>query len=63
VFGVCGAFLAARLMTTVLFGVSPTNAGAMTAVPGALLIVAAVACLIPARRAASVDPATILREG
>ncbi|HUL72416.1 MAG TPA: ABC transporter permease [Vicinamibacterales bacterium] len=63
VFGVGGAFLAARLMTTVLFGVSPTNAGAMTAVPGALLIVAAVACLIPARRAASVDPATILREG
>jgi putative ABC transport system permease protein len=60
--GVGGAVLTARLMTTVLFGVSATDVGTMTAVPAALVMVAAVACVVPARRAANFDPAKILRE-
>jgi predicted permease len=60
--GMGGALLGARLMTAVLFGVSPTDLPTMVAVPGALLAVAAIACLVPAGRAARLDPAAILRE-
>jgi predicted permease len=60
--GIAAAFLTGRLMTTVLFGVSPSDPRTMIAVPVALLIVATVACLAPARRAATVDPAKMLRE-
>jgi predicted permease len=60
--GVAAAFLTGRLMTTVLFGVSPSDPRTMVAVPLALLLVAAIACLAPARRAATVDPAKMLRE-
>jgi putative ABC transport system permease protein len=60
--GVGAAFLAGRLMTTLLYGVSPTDLRTMAAVPAALAVVAAVACLVPARRAARLDPAEILRE-
>ena len=59
--GVVAAYLASRLMTTVLFGVSPTDVRVMVAVPAALLAVAIAACLIPARRAARLDPADVLR--
>jgi putative ABC transport system permease protein len=54
-----------RLMQSLLFGVTPLDAVAFTAAPTAaplaMLAVAAAACLIPARRAASVDPAEALR--
>jgi len=50
-----------RLMQSLLFGVTPLDAVAFTAAPLAMLAVAAAACLIPARRAASVDPAEALR--
>jgi putative ABC transport system permease protein len=62
VVGVAAAFLTARLLTTLLFGVSATDPWTMTLVPIALMAVALVACLVPARRAASLDPASILRE-
>ena len=55
------ALLASRLMSTVLFGVSPTDLRAVVGVPAALLTVAAVTCLVPARRAARLDPADVLR--
>ncbi len=60
--GVVVAILAARLVASVLFGVSPTDLRTLVAVPLALVVVAAIACLIPARRAAALDPAKILRE-
>ncbi|PYR72442.1 MAG: hypothetical protein DMF86_23580, partial [Acidobacteria bacterium] len=60
--GMAAAFLTTRLMTTVLFGVSPTDPRTMLAVPAALLTIAAAASLVPARRAAGLDPAEILRE-
>jgi len=60
--GVGASFLTSRLMTTVLFGVSPSDLQTLIAVPSVLIALAAVACLLPARRAARLDPMVILRE-
>jgi predicted permease len=60
--GVGAAFVTARFLTTVLFGVSPTDLRTMTSVPLVLVALAALACLAPGRRAAELDPAKILRE-
>jgi putative ABC transport system permease protein len=60
--GVGAAFLVGRLMSTVLFGVSPTDPRVLVGVPAALLAAAITACLIPAQRAAAMDPADILRD-
>jgi putative ABC transport system permease protein len=60
--GTAAALLASRLLTTVLFGVTPTDPRTLIGVPVALMIAAAIACLVPARRAARLDPAEILRE-
>jgi predicted permease len=60
--GIGTAFLASRLLRTLLFGVTATDLRAMLGVPMALIAVAVVACLIPAHRAARLDPAEILRE-
>ncbi len=60
--GIVMAFFTARLLTTQLFGVSPTDPLTLGAVAVALVGVALVACLVPARRAAKLDPAVILRE-
>jgi predicted permease len=62
VLGVVAAILGARLLATILFDISSTDATTMLAVPGALLLTAAIACLIPGRRAGRLDPAEILRE-
>jgi putative ABC transport system permease protein len=60
--GVGTAFFTARLLTTILFGVSATDPRTIAGVPLALLATAALACLAPGLRAARVDPAEILRE-
>jgi putative ABC transport system permease protein len=60
--GVVTAFLTARFLTTLLFGVSATDLRTMASVPVALVAIAAIACLVPGRRAAKLDPAEILRE-
>ena len=62
VVGTGAALLAGRLMTTVLFGVAPTDPRTLLSVPVTLMIAATIACLVPARRAARLDPAEILRE-
>jgi ABC-type antimicrobial peptide transport system permease subunit len=61
--GMAGALVLTRLLTTMLFGVQPTDALTFLAVSIVLVTVAASACLIPARRAASVDPMIALRVG
>jgi putative ABC transport system permease protein len=61
--GTGGALLLTRLMTTLLFGVEPTDIITFFSVALVLVAVAAIACLIPARRAASVDPLVALRVG
>jgi putative ABC transport system permease protein len=60
--GIAAALLASRLLAALLFGVSATDIRTIVGVPAALTLVAIVACSIPARRAARVDPAQILRE-
>jgi predicted permease len=61
--GLAGALVLTRLLTTLLFGVQPTDGVTFVAVSMVLVAVAAIACLIPARRAASVDPMVALRVG
>ena len=60
--GVVTSLLTARVLATVLFGVSATHLPTMASVPAALVVLAAIACLVPGRRAARLDPAEILRE-
>jgi predicted permease len=50
-----------RLMRELLFNVSPTDPVVIVAVCVLLMLVAAVACLVPARRAASIEPTQALR--
>ena len=59
--GFCGAWALTRLLETQLFSVSPTDPVTFVAVGLLLMLVAMVACLIPARRATKVDPMVALR--
>jgi len=59
--GVAGAFASTRVMSSLLFGVAPTDLATFTAVVVVLIVVALVACYIPARRATKVDPLEVLR--
>jgi putative ABC transport system permease protein len=58
--GLVGAFLFTRFMTRVLYQVGATDPLTYLSVTVALILVAMVACYIPARRATQVDPATTL---
>ena len=59
--GLVLAIIAVRFMTTLLYGVRPDYIPTVTVVSLILLAVAALACFVPARRAAKVDPMEALR--
>lgn len=60
--GAGGAILVARTMRALLFGVSPTEPAVFATIAVTLLIVATLACWIPARRAMRFDPMDALRQ-
>jgi putative ABC transport system permease protein len=61
--GSLGAFALTRVMRGLLYEVSAMDAATYTAVAAILAAAAIVASLVPARQAASVDPASTIREG
>jgi putative ABC transport system permease protein len=61
VIGLAGAFALTRLMRTLLFEITATDPLTYVSVIGLLTLVALLACYIPARRAAKVDPLIALR--
>ena len=59
--GLAGAVALTRVMSELLFGVTPLDAMTFGLAPLPLLLAATAACLLPARRAARADPAEVLR--
>jgi putative ABC transport system permease protein len=59
--GVAGSVAVGRLLTALLFGVGPGDPRTFAVTAAMLVMVGAVACVIPARRATRVDPMVALR--
>jgi predicted permease len=59
--GLVGAYFVGRTMRSTLFGIGAMDVSAFAAVGLVLLMAALLACYLPAQRAASVEPMTILR--
>jgi ABC-type antimicrobial peptide transport system permease subunit len=60
--GLGASLVLARFMTTLVFGVSVRDPLTFLLVPVVLALVAAISALVPARRAARVDPMDVLRD-
>ena len=59
--GLAAAIVLAKVMSSLLFGIGPTDAFTFLIVSLASLFVALLACYLPARRATKVDPLVALR--
>ena len=59
--GLAGAYAATRLLRSLLYDVSPTDAPTFSIVAVLLATIALVACYVPARRAMGVNPVRALR--
>lgn len=62
-FGLVGAYVAARLLRSLLHGISPTDAVTLIGTCALLAAIAALATLVPALRASRIEPSVALREG
>jgi predicted permease len=60
--GLAGSVVTGRLLGSLLFGVGGTDPATLAATASAVLVVAAAACYVPARRATRIDPIVALRE-
>jgi predicted permease len=61
VLGVIGSFFVTRVMQGLLFGVAPHDPATFLGVTATMAVIGIVACWIPARRAARIDPAITMR--
>jgi ABC-type antimicrobial peptide transport system permease subunit len=59
--GLAGGFGLAHLLRSLLYEVEPVDPSTFSAATGLMLLVALVACWVPARRAVRVEPAVALR--
>ena len=59
--GMTGALLLTRALTGLLYGIEPHDPVTLVLVGAVLVVVSAAACLVPAYRAISVDPVTVLK--
>jgi putative ABC transport system permease protein len=59
--GLVGAFGLTRVLSSMLYGVAPTDVGTFGGVAVLLALIAALACYVPARRATRVDPIIAVR--
>jgi putative ABC transport system permease protein len=62
VVGLAGAFALTRIMSGMLIGVTPTDPVTFATMAVVFVAIAGIACWLPARRAAGLDPAVALRE-
>jgi len=60
-FGLAAALAVNNIFRSQLVGISPYDPVSMAGAAIALILIAVLACLVPARRALSIDPATALR--
>jgi putative ABC transport system permease protein len=60
--GVLAAIWLTRLLKGLLYGISATDPLTFAAVAGSILVISAVSCYLPARRAVAVDPQVALRQ-
>ena len=59
--GLAGSFVAGRAIEAMLYGVGPNDVPTFAAVLALVATCALTACLIPAQKAAAIDPAVTLR--
>ena len=59
--GIAISYAAARMLTALLFGITPTDAVSFALASGCLLLFALIASYLPARKATRIDPAVSLR--
>jgi len=60
--GTVGAALLTKLMASLLYSTSPTDAFTFAGVSAVFLLVAGMACFVPARQVTAIDPLTALRQ-
>ena len=59
--GALAARVTAHSLTTLLYGVQATDVATYLGVAAVFVVVALIACVVPARRATAIDPAATIR--